>query len=55
VIGAAFGSKSSNTSRTELIVFFTPHVIYDTTQVADATDDLKGQLKHLRRQLKQVQ
>ena len=52
ILGAAFGTKSHNTSRDELIVFFTPHVIYDTSNVADATDDLKVQLKHLRHELK---
>jgi general secretion pathway protein D len=55
VLGAAFGSKSKLTSRTELIVFFTPHVIYDTTGLAEATDDLKAGLKHMRGELKSVQ
>jgi general secretion pathway protein D len=55
VLGAAFGSKLHNTTRQELIVFFTPHVIYDTTQIAEATDDLKTQLKHLRRQIRNLQ
>ncbi len=27
--------------RTELIVFLTPHVIYDTTQITDATEELR--------------
>ena len=53
VLGAAFGSKSKNTSRTELIVFFTPHVIYDTTGLAEATDDLKSGLKHMKKELKE--
>lgn len=53
LIGAAFGSKNRHRDRTELIVFFTPHVIYDTTQIAEATDDLKGQLKHLRKAMKE--
>lgn len=52
-LGAAFGSKTRHRDRTELIVFFTPHVIYDTTQLADATDDLKAKLTHLRKQLKE--
>jgi general secretion pathway protein D len=51
VLGAAFGAKTRHRDRTELIVFFTPHVIYDTSQIAEATDDLKVQLKHLRRDL----
>jgi len=55
IIGAAFGGKSKNTSRDELIVFFTPHVIYDTTSLAEATDDLKSGLKHMQRELKDLQ
>ena len=55
VLGAAFGNKTKNTSRTELIVFFTPHVIYDTTGLAEATDDLKAGLKHMKKELKQTQ
>src|SRR5208283_460412 len=35
IIGAAFGGKSKTTDRTELIVFFTPHVIYDTMSIAE--------------------
>jgi len=53
VLGAAFGTKSKQTSRTELIVFFTPHVIYDTTQIAEASDDLKNSLTHLKKTLKE--
>lgn len=53
VVGAAFGSKQRKRDRTELIVFFTPHVIYDTTQIAEASDDLKGQLTHLKKQMKE--
>ena len=52
VLGAVFGNKTHSTSRDELIVFFTPHVIYDTTSVAEATDDLKNQLKHLKNEMK---
>jgi general secretion pathway protein D len=55
ILGAAFGGKTRNTSRTELIVFFTPHVIYDTTAIAEATDDLKSQLKHMKNELKEAQ
>jgi len=45
VLGAVFGAKNYSTTRTELIIFFTPRVIYDTNQLADATDELKGNLK----------
>jgi len=55
ILGAAFGGKSRTTSRDELIVFFTPHVIYDTESLAEATDDLKAGLKHLKKELKEAQ
>jgi len=48
-IGFLFGSKSSSKTRTELIVFLTPHVIYDTHHISDATEELKEQLKGLRK------
>ncbi len=48
-LGALFGSKSYSDARTELIIFLTPRVIYDTNQVDDATDEIKGGLKKLRK------
>jgi general secretion pathway protein D len=48
-IGAAFGSKSYSKERTELIVFMTPHVIYDNNDLIEASDELKGRLKKLRK------
>jgi general secretion pathway protein D len=47
-IGAAFGGKSITKSRTELVVFFTPRVIYDTNQITDATEEIKSRFKKLR-------
>ena len=48
-VGAAFGTKSYSTQRTELIVFLTPRVIYDTNQITDASEELKEKLRKLRR------
>lgn len=48
-VGAAFGTKHSTKQRTELIIFLTPRVIYDTTQMADATEELKQKVKGLRK------
>ena len=48
-IGAAFGSRSYSKERTELIVFLTPRVIYDTNELTDATDELKGNMKRLQK------
>ncbi len=47
IVGALFGSKSYTKSRTELIVFLTPRVIYDTNQMVDATEELKNDLKEV--------
>ena len=52
-LGFLFGQKSTTTSRTELIVFLTPHVIYDTHHISDATQELKDQMKGLKQIIKQ--
>ena len=52
VVGMAFGSKSTNKSRTELVVFLTPRVIYDTNQMVEASDELSGKLKRLQKMMK---
>jgi general secretion pathway protein D len=49
VVGAAFGAKSVHTDRTELIIFLTPRVIYDTNQIQDATEEIKSNLKRVGR------
>ena len=46
-IGAAFGAKSVTKSRTELVVFLTPRVIYDTNQMVDATDEIRQRMKRI--------
>jgi len=53
IVGAAFGNKSTSKARTELIVFLTPHVIYDTNQIADATEELKSKMKRLEKLIKE--
>ena len=52
IIGALFGSKSYDTSRTELIIFLTPRVIYDTNQMVDATDEIRNGLKTINKAMK---
>jgi general secretion pathway protein D len=47
VVGAAFGAKSSSKARTELVIFMTPRVIYDTNAIAEASDEVKSKLKRL--------
>jgi general secretion pathway protein D len=53
ILGFAFGTKSSTRARTELIVFLTPRVIYDTNQIAEASDELKTKLKGLQKLIKE--
>jgi len=52
VVGFVFGSKSRSTSRTELIIFLTPHVIYDTNQLAEATEELKTGMRQVGKMMK---
>lgn len=51
-VGGIFGSKHYTHDRTELIVFLTPHVIYDTNQIQDATQELKEQMTHMKRDMR---
>jgi len=53
VVGTAFGNKNSTKLRTELIVFLTPRVIYDSSQLSDASEELKSKLKRLRKILRE--
>lgn len=53
VFGALFGSRSYSKERTELIMFLTPHVIYDSNQLLDASDELKQQIKVLRKDIQE--
>ncbi len=47
ILGGAFGAKSTSKDRTELVVFMTPRVIYDTNGMAEASDEVKSKLKRL--------
>jgi general secretion pathway protein D len=49
VVGALFGSKSYSKDRTELVIFLTPRVIYDTNQIMEASEELKNQMKKLQK------
>jgi general secretion pathway protein D len=53
ILGAVFGNKSTTTARTELIVFLTPHVIYDTNQIAEASEEVKSRLKRIQKLMKE--
>src|SRR5215831_3364833 len=54
-IGAAFGCKSTSKSRTELIVFLTPRVIYDSSQLIDATDEIRSGMRRIQKLAKDGQ
>ncbi len=49
VVGAAFGAKSRTKTRTELVVFLTPRVVYDTNQMLDASDELLRRMEKVKR------
>jgi general secretion pathway protein D len=49
LIGTVFGSKSTTKTRTELVVFLTPHVIYDTNGVSEASDELVEGMKRVQK------
>jgi general secretion pathway protein D len=55
IIGGLFGSRSVSVSRTELVVFITPKVLYDTNQLLDATEEIQDNLKHLKKMIRQNQ
>jgi general secretion pathway protein D len=48
-VGALFGTQSKGHQRTELIVFLTPHVLYDTNMTVEAADELRGRMKLLQK------
>ena len=52
-VGGFFGLRTYGKSRTELIMFLTPHVIFDSNQLQDASDELKDQIKALRKDVKE--
>jgi general secretion pathway protein D len=55
LLGGLFGSDDHNTTRTELIVLITPHVIRTGDETEDAMDDLRREFKGLRRLVPQWQ
>jgi general secretion pathway protein D len=53
ILGAAFGAKSVSKARTELIIFITPRVIYDSNQLLEASEELKDKVKGLQKLMKE--
>ncbi|MDX2268515.1 MAG: type II secretion system secretin GspD [Bryobacter sp.] len=52
VLGAAFGSRSKSRERTELVVFMTPRVIYDTPEIVEASEELRSRFRRLNKIVK---
>jgi general secretion pathway protein D len=52
VVGSLFGAQSITKSRTELVVFLTPRVIYDTNQMMEAADEIRTNMKKVTKLIK---
>jgi general secretion pathway protein D len=53
LVGSLFGAQSVTKSRTELVVFLTPRVIYDTNQMVEATDEIRSNMKKIPKLMKE--
>jgi general secretion pathway protein D len=53
ILGYAFGSKSTNKERTELLIFLTPRVIYDTNQLTEASEELLTNMRRLQKLIRE--
>ena len=51
-IGLLFGSKNSSHARSELIIFMTPHVILDESDLIEASNELRDRVKKLQKYVK---
>lgn len=47
IVGAAFGSKSVTSAKTELIIMLTPRVIYDENEVVTVSEELRSRMRKL--------
>ncbi|MEI9815282.1 MAG: secretin N-terminal domain-containing protein [Acidobacteriota bacterium] len=48
-VGMLFGSQTRDKQRTELILFMTPHVIYDRTDLLEASEQVKNSMRKVRK------
>ncbi len=51
-VGMLFGSKTSSRDRSELIIFMTPHVILDESDLIEASNELKARVRKLGKYIK---
>jgi general secretion pathway protein D len=54
LIGGLFGNKNYSHDRSELIIFMTPHVIFDESGLIEASNELKDRVKKLRKYVKEL-
>lgn len=52
-LGSIFGNRSKSKERTELVIFMTPRVIYDTPEISEASDEIKTRFKRLNKIVKE--
>ncbi|TMI52659.1 type II and III secretion system protein, partial [Candidatus Bathyarchaeota archaeon] len=52
VAGVLFGSTSNSSSRTELIVLITPHVVRTREEAESATEEVKARLREVQKLVK---
>lgn len=52
-IGSVFGAQSKSRERTELVVFMTPRVIYDTPEIQEASDEIRTRFRRLNKLIKE--
>ena len=53
-LGAVFGTKNYSHERTELIIFMTPHVIYDESGLIEASNELRDRVKKMQKYVKEL-
>jgi general secretion pathway protein D len=53
VVGALFGSRSYSRDRSEMVIFVTPHVIYDTNDLMEASEEVKVRVRKLLKEMKE--
>jgi general secretion pathway protein D len=46
-VGALFGTKKSDSKRTELLVIITPRVIYSDSDLRDVSREMRSQMRGL--------
>jgi general secretion pathway protein D len=52
--GILFGSRNHNHERSELIIFMTPHVIYDESGLIEASNELRDRVKKMQKYIKEL-